>query len=79
MPFMDSLSMDQQLQIKRHHSDISVAYNRDDDSFLVSADMYFAGVLLKATLSVQPDGHIEVSNHAMLMAQNDGAPAANGY
>lgn len=78
MPFMDSLSLDQQMQIKRHHTDIAVAYNRDDDTFSVTADMYFAGVLLKATLTVQPDGHIEVSNHAMLMAEQGGAGAATG-
>lgn len=76
LPFMDSLSMDQQIQIKRHHHEISVSYNRDDDSFEVMADMYFAGVLLKATLSVQPDGQIEVSNHAMLMAESGGTAAA---
>lgn len=69
LPFLDSLSMDQQIQIKRHHADIQVAYNRDDDTFLVMAGLYFAGVLLKATLTVQPDGQIEVSNHAMLMSE----------
>ncbi len=78
MPFMDSLSLDQQIHIKRRHTDIGVAYNRDDDSFLVNADLYFAGVLLKATLNVQPDGQIEVSNHAMLMAESGGAAANNG-
>lgn len=72
MPFMDSLSLDQQIQIKRAHTGIGVAYNRDDDTFAVSADLYFAGVLLKATLTVQADGQIEVSNHAMLMADSGG-------
>jgi hypothetical protein len=76
MPFMDSLSLDQQIQIRRAHSDISVAYNRDDDTFSVTADLYFAGVLLKATLVVAPDGQIEVSNHAMLMSEG-GAVSAN--
>lgn len=77
LPFMDSLSMDQQIQIRRSHSEITVAYNREDDSFMVTADMYFAGVLLKATLAVQPDGQIEVSNHAMLMSEPTTASAAS--
>lgn len=76
-PFMDSLSMDQQIQIKRHHSDVNVSYKREDDTFDVSGDLYFAGVLLKATLNVQSDGQIEVSNHTMLMAERD-SPAATG-
>lgn len=68
LPFMDSLSLDQQIQVKKNHSDPAVEYDRDNDVFLVHAVMYFAGVLLKATLTVQPDGQIEISNHAMLMA-----------
>lgn len=78
LPFLDSLSLDQQIQLKRRHTEVEVVYNRDDDSFAVSADLYFAGVLLKAILTVQPDGQIEVSNHAMLMAETGGAPAGNG-
>lgn len=78
MPFMDSLSLDQQIQIRRAHSDIGVAYNRSDDSFMIQADLYFAGVLLKATLTVQADGQIEVTNHAMLMAESGGTNANTG-
>ncbi len=78
MPFMDSLSLDQQLHIRRAHSDIGVAYNRADDSFAVSADLYFAGVLLKATLMVAPDGQIEVTNHSMLMSENTTSGANTG-
>lgn len=78
MPFMDSLSMDQQLHIRRAHTDIGVAYNRADDSFAVSADLYFAGVLLKATLVVAPDGQIEVTNHSMLMSDSTTSGANTG-
>jgi len=78
MPFMDSLSLDQQIQIRRAHTDIGVAYNRSDDSFMIQADLYFAGVLLKATLTVQADGQIEVTNHAMLMAESGGTNANTG-
>ncbi|NBX67039.1 MAG: hypothetical protein EBQ96_08600 [Proteobacteria bacterium] len=68
LPFMSSLSLDQQIQVKKHHADPVVEYDRENDVFLVHAVMYFAGVLLRATLTVQPDGQIEISNHAMLMA-----------
>lgn len=68
LPFLDSLSLDQQIQIRKHYFEPSVAYDRDEDVFLVQGVMYFAGVLLRATLTVQPDGQIEISNHAMLMA-----------
>ncbi len=78
MPFMDSLSLDQQIRIKREHTDIRVGYNRDDDTFAVHSDLYFAGVLLKATLSVATDGEIEVSNHSMLMTPNGGGMRSTG-
>ncbi|MBU6235817.1 MAG: hypothetical protein KGQ41_08230, partial [Alphaproteobacteria bacterium] len=68
LPFMDSLSLDQQFQIRKHYVEPSVEYDRESDMFLVQGVLYFAGVLLKATLTVQPDGIIEISNHAMLMA-----------
>lgn len=67
MPFLDSLSLDQQIEIKRRHTEMEAAYDRQNDVFLVRSDMYFAGVLLKATLMVAPDGGIEVTEHAMLM------------
>ncbi|HEY8963135.1 MAG TPA: hypothetical protein VIN59_01600 [Alphaproteobacteria bacterium] len=79
MPFMDALSLDQQIQIKRKHTDMAVAYDRDNDVFLVQADMYFAGVLLKATLTIQPDGEIQVTNHAMLMGSENGNGGQKGY
>ncbi len=68
LTFMDSLSLDQQIQIKRAHEPVSVAYDRANDIFLVNGVLYFAGVMLKATLTIQPDGQIEISNHAMLMS-----------
>lgn len=67
LPFLDSLSPVQQDRIRRHYSDIKVAYDRENDVFLVRGVMYFAGVLLNATLIVQPDGGIEFSEHSMLM------------
>jgi hypothetical protein len=70
LPFLDSLSIDQQIQIKKHYHDIKVAYDRENDVFLVRGVMYFAGVLLNATLTIQPDGQIEFSNHSMLMGSN---------
>jgi hypothetical protein len=68
LPVLDSLTLDQRNQIKKIYRDPAVAYDRENDVFLVEAVMYFAGVLLKATLTIQPDGQIEISNHAMLMA-----------
>ena len=79
MPFLDSLSLDQQIQIKRAHTDVAVANDRDNDYFLVQTDMYFAGTLLKATLTVQPDGQIEVTDHAMLIGTNGTQGSQNGY
>ena len=67
LPFMDSLSPDQQDHLRKRHGDIITTYNRDDDTFSVTSDLYFAGVLLKATLNVQADGQIEITNHVMLM------------
>ncbi|MCB1539027.1 MAG: hypothetical protein H6865_07575 [Rhodospirillales bacterium] len=78
LPFLDSLSLDQQIQIKRRHSEVTSAYNRDDDTFSVQADLYFAGTLLKATLTVQADGGIEVSNHAMLLGDQGRDGNGNG-
>lgn len=72
LPFMDSLSLDQQFQLRRNHSDVRVAYDREHDVFLVEGVLYFAGVLLRATLTVQPDGQIEISNHTMLMSETGG-------
>lgn len=80
MPFLDSLSLDQQLEIKRSHTGMEAVYDRENDVFLVKSDMYFAGVLLKATLTVAPDGDIEVSEHAMLMGAGGAVNADNtGY
>lgn len=79
MPFLDSLSLDQQLEIKRLHTDMEATYDRDNDVFLVKSDMYFAGVLLKATLMVVPDGDIEVTEHAMLMGESLSVAQDSGY
>ncbi len=67
LPFLDSLSIDQQLHLKRRHNAIDLAYDPENDAYMVQADLYYAGTLLKSLITVHADGRIEFSGQSMLM------------
>lgn len=76
LPFLDSLSLDQQLHLRRRHTPPEIEFDRASDCYVVQADLYYAGTLLKGTITVDSEGHIDVLPQAMLMG-NEKRPGAD--
>lgn len=68
LPFIDSLDMQQQLMLKQRHEKPEVVYDINTDQFVLSSDVFYTGCLLKADISVDRDGHINVQDRGMIMA-----------
>lgn len=68
LPFIDSLDMEQQIMLKRRHEKPSLSYDPIGDSFTLSSDVFYTGCLLKADISVNRDGKINITDRGMIMA-----------
>ena len=66
LPFIDSLSMDQQLDLKKRHSEPVV--HKTDDGFIIDANIFYGGTLLSAHISVDKTGAIELRPGKMMMS-----------
>jgi len=66
LPFLDSMSIEQQISLKQRFSPPTLDYNDQDDCFELRGDIYYGGTLLKAKITVSMDGAISFSDHAML-------------
>lgn len=75
LPFIESLSFEQMKLLKSRHEDISVNYNDQDDSYTISADLFYTGTLLKAGIEVNNEGQINIHDRGMLMSN---APFSEG-
>lgn len=68
LPFIDSLSLDQQMDMKEKHVQPQVMIDKDTKNFIVSADLFYGGTLLQAGIIVDSRGELEIKPHNMLMS-----------
>jgi len=73
LPFIDSLSLDQQIELKNKHLDPSVMIDKDTNHLIVLADLFYGGTLLKAAIIVEGNGVLEIQPRDMIMGGNDKA------
>ena len=84
LPFLDALSIEQQIALKQKFTPLTLDYDENADIYALHADIYYGGTLLKATMNIATNGTIEFSNQQMLTQydNNDAAayqPPADGY
>lgn len=75
LPFLDSLRLDQQIELKSKHVIPSVAINEDTGDFIVLCDLFYDGTLVQAGVSVTQGGQIDIQPRDMIMASYRGASA----
>ncbi len=68
LPFIDSLSLDQQIDMKEKHAEPKVMIDKETKNFVVLADLFYGGTLLRAAIIVDPKGELEIQPHTMLMS-----------
>lgn len=66
LPFLDSMSIEQQVAMKQRFSPLDVSYCPQSDQYKIRCDLYYGGTLLKSTLSVGIDGSITFSDQTLL-------------
>lgn len=69
LPFLDSMSIEQQITLKQRFQEPTLDYNHDNDSFEMRCDIYYGGTLLKAMITVESDGSVSFSDQ-MLLSHN---------
>ena len=67
LPFLDSLSLDQQIELKDRHQAPAVAMDENSGHFIVLADLFYDGTLLQAALDVSPQGAVDIHPREMIM------------
>lgn len=67
LPFIDSLSLDQQIDLKQKHIEPTVMIDKDTGGFIIIADLFFGGTLLKAGIIVEMNGELEIKPQNMIM------------
>jgi len=65
MPFLDSLSLDQQIDLKQKHS-APQATATGGESFTITGNLFYGGTLLNACIIVQNDGMMDIQPQAMM-------------
>lgn len=68
LPFLDSLSLDQQIELKQRHQDPEVMIEKDSGDFIVLADLFFGGTLLQSGVVVNASGQIDIQPRNMIMS-----------
>lgn len=68
LPFIDSLSLDQQIDLKTRHKPAEIAVDQTTGDFIVLADLFYSGTLLKAAITVTSSGEITIQPRDMLMS-----------
>lgn len=68
LPFIDSLSLDQQIDLKQKHIQPEVMLDKQTDQFIIVADLFYGGTLLKSGVLVNKDGTLEIQPYNMIMS-----------
>jgi len=72
LPFIDSLSLDQQFELKSRHKEAQVAVDQTSGDFIVLVDLFYSGTLLKAAITVNTGGDLYIQPRDMLMSAQYG-------
>lgn len=67
LPFIDSLSFDQQADLHRRHAAPVVAIDEDTHNFIVLCDLFYGGTLVQAGIIVTSEGKIDIQPREMIM------------
>lgn len=73
LPFLDSMSFEQQWALKQRFTPLELSYDAGDDCYKIRGDVYYGGTLMKATLSIGMDGTISFSDQSMLTQADSNA------
>ena len=76
LPFIDSLGIDQQMELKNKHVQPSVAINDKTGDFIVLCDLFYDGTLVQAGITVTSNGIIDIQPRDMIMASYNGGGLA---
>lgn len=68
LPFLDSLSLDQQIELKQKHASPTVTIDKETGDLVVLADLFYDGTLLKAAILTNANGNIEIKPSNMIMS-----------
>lgn len=68
LPFIDSLSPDQQATLKDKHVQPEVMIDKDTGNFIILADLFYGGTLLNSAIIVTSNGEIEFKPRSMIMS-----------
>ena len=66
--FTESLGKDQRMELERKHTQPEVAKDTNSGNFVVLADLFYGGTLLKAGIVVDNSGKIEIQPREMIMS-----------
>lgn len=67
LPFIDSLGIDQQMELKTKHVPAEIAIDEETGDFIVLSDLFYSGTLLKAGIIVKASGEIDIQPRDMIM------------
>lgn len=68
LPFLDSLSLDQQIDLKQKHVKPQVVLDKETGDFIVLADLFYGGTLLNAAIIVNATGTLTIKPRDMIMS-----------
>jgi hypothetical protein len=68
MPFMDSLTPQQQQTVSKSFRPLSVIFDATDNVYRVTGTLYYGGGLISATIIVQTDGRLAFAEQNMLLS-----------
>lgn len=68
LPFIDSLETDQKMDLETKHTQPEVKKDTDSGNFIVLADLFYGGTLIKSGIIVDNFGKIEIQPRDMIMS-----------
>jgi len=71
LPFIDSLATDQQMALKQKHEMPTVTLDNTTSQFVVIADLYYGGTLLKSAIYIDNNGQLDIQPRNMIMTSTD--------
>lgn len=73
VPLLESLDPDAFDTVRREHKAPACTYDGGLDAFVVEADLYTDGQVLRATIEVKSNGRVRITNYKMTMHSFSGA------
>ncbi len=70
LPFIDSLDIDQKIDLESRHTQPEVTKDPDNANYIVLADLFYGGTLISSAIIVDNSGNIEIQPRDMMMSQS---------